>query len=96
MCFAQADAIAVIGGLLLSTLLSLLFVPALFTIMDDVGYLSGRLFGRFIGPADEAKPAHPVPVPMDAKEVGEGAQREPREKEDAPAFTEVTKPARIA
>ena len=38
--FRSPMAIAVIGGLLVSTLLSLLFVPALFTIMDDVGKIS--------------------------------------------------------
>jgi len=94
--FRSPMAIAVIGGLLLSTLLSLLFVPALFTIMDDVGYLSGRLFGRFIGPADEAKPVHATPVPMDAKEAGEGPEREPRKKEETPVFADEIKPARIA
>ena len=46
-------AIAVIGGLLVSTFLSLLFVPAFFTIMDDLGRLSARLFSRFIGPSEE-------------------------------------------
>jgi multidrug efflux pump subunit AcrB len=40
--FRSPMAIAVIGGLVLSTLLSLLFVPAMFSIMDDVG----RLFRR--------------------------------------------------
>jgi multidrug efflux pump subunit AcrB len=50
-------AIAVIGGLLVSTLLSLLFVPAFFTLMDDLGYLGFRLAGRFIGKADEPAPA---------------------------------------
>jgi hypothetical protein len=34
-------------------LLSLFFVPALFTIMDDFGRLLWRIFGRFIGKADE-------------------------------------------
>jgi AcrB/AcrD/AcrF family len=46
-------AIGVIGGLLVSTLLSLLFVPAFFTIMDDLGWLLLRMFGRFVGKADE-------------------------------------------
>jgi hydrophobe/amphiphile efflux-1 (HAE1) family protein len=50
-------AIGVIGGLLVSTLLSLLFVPAFFTLMDDLGYLGFRMFGRFIGKADEPAPA---------------------------------------
>ena len=51
--FRSPMAIAVIGGLLVSTLLSLLFVPALFTIMDDLGRLSWRIFGRFLGGPDE-------------------------------------------
>ena len=46
-------AIAVIGGLLVSTVLSLLFVPAVFTILDDAGRLLGRLLGRLVGEADE-------------------------------------------
>ena len=47
--FRSPMAIAVIGGLIVSTLLSLLFVPAFFTIMDDLGRLLWRLFGRFVG-----------------------------------------------
>jgi AcrB/AcrD/AcrF family len=86
--FRSPMAIAVIGGLLVSTLLSLLFVPALFTIMDDVGRLSWRLFGRFVGAADEAKPAHAPSIAMNDKEL--------REKEAAPALVDVSKPARIA
>jgi multidrug efflux pump subunit AcrB len=46
-------AIAVIGGLFVSTFLSLLFVPALFVIVDDFGRLIWRVFGRFIGKSDE-------------------------------------------
>jgi multidrug efflux pump subunit AcrB len=86
--FRSPMAIAVIGGLLVSTLLSLLFVPALFTIMDDVGRLSWRLFGRFVGAADEAKPAHAPSIATNDKEL--------REKEAAPALVDVSKPARIA
>lgn len=40
--FRSPMAIAVIGGLLVSTLLSLLFVPAFFAVMDDVGMLLKR------------------------------------------------------
>jgi hypothetical protein len=46
-------AIAVIGGLIISTVLSLLFVPAVFTLLDDVGRLSWRLVSGFIGETDE-------------------------------------------
>jgi hypothetical protein len=43
----------VIGGLLVSTVLSLVFVPAVFTVLDDAGRLLGRGLGRFIGGRDE-------------------------------------------
>jgi multidrug efflux pump subunit AcrB len=56
--FRSPMAIAVIGGLLVSTFLSLLFVPALFTLMDDLGRLMGRMFGRFVGKSDEPEPSH--------------------------------------
>ena len=46
--FRSPMAIAVIGGLVASTFLSLLFVPALFAVMDDTGRLASRIFGRFI------------------------------------------------
>jgi hydrophobe/amphiphile efflux-1 (HAE1) family protein len=51
--FRSPMAIAVIGGLIVATLLSLLFVPAFFTIMHDIGQIFSRVFGRFVGPADE-------------------------------------------
>jgi HAE1 family hydrophobic/amphiphilic exporter-1 len=46
-------AIAVTGGLIASTLLSLVFVPAVFTLADDTGRLAWRLLGRFVGATDE-------------------------------------------
>ena len=52
--FRSPMAIAVIGGLLVSTLLSLLFVPAFFMVMDDIGRLFHRMLGRFVGSRDEA------------------------------------------
>jgi hypothetical protein len=68
-------AIAVIGGLLVSTVLSLVFVPSFFTVMDDVGRLVWWIFGRFIGPTDESpeylaetahtRPAAPTPAPAE-------------------------------
>jgi hypothetical protein len=38
-------ALAVIGGLVFSTILSLVFVPAMFMMMDDIGALFWR-FGK--------------------------------------------------
>jgi len=51
--FRSPMAIAVIGGLVVSTVLSLVFVPAAFTVLDDVGRLAWRLFGRWVGETDE-------------------------------------------
>ncbi|GJE18884.1 Multidrug resistance protein MdtB [Methylobacterium marchantiae] len=58
--FRAPMAVAVISGLIVSTLLSLVFVPAVFLLMDSLGNLLGRLFGRFVGARDEA-PDAPVP-----------------------------------
>jgi hypothetical protein len=43
--FRSPMALAVIGGLIFSTILSLVFVPAMFMMMDDVGALFWR-FGK--------------------------------------------------
>jgi hypothetical protein len=69
-------AIAVIGGLLVSTVLSLLFVPAFFVIMDDLGRVLLRIFGRFIGKADEPTPDRPE-KPLDAGAGQRGAAEHP-------------------
>jgi hydrophobe/amphiphile efflux-1 (HAE1) family protein len=76
--FRAPMAIAVIGGLLVSTVLSLVFVPSFYTVMDDIGRFVWWIFGRFIGPTDESPeylaeqlqqqrrhspaPAHPAPA----------------------------------
>ncbi|WP_151637045.1 efflux RND transporter permease subunit [Noviherbaspirillum aerium] len=44
--FRSPMATAVIGGLITSTLLSLLVVPAVYTYIDDLEHLLKRLFGR--------------------------------------------------
>jgi multidrug efflux pump subunit AcrB len=51
--FRSPMAIAVIGGLIVSTMLSLVFVPAVFTLVDDLGRLVGRFLGRFVGEVDD-------------------------------------------
>ncbi len=51
--FRAPMAIAVIGGLIVSTMLSLLFVPAVFCLIDDLDRLLGRLLGRFVGGAED-------------------------------------------
>ena len=44
--FRAPMAIAVIGGLMTSTVLSLLVIPAVFTYVDDIGEWLGRLRKR--------------------------------------------------
>ncbi|OYU19874.1 MAG: ABC transporter permease [Rhodobacteraceae bacterium PARR1] len=56
--FRAPMATAVIGGIIVSTILSLVVVPAFFLIMDDLSRLVSRLFSRFIGPK-EAEPEEP-------------------------------------
>jgi hypothetical protein len=46
--FRSPMALAVIGGLLFSTVLSLVFVPAMFMLMDDVGALIWRFGKRLV------------------------------------------------
>ncbi|MBP0614478.1 efflux RND transporter permease subunit [Jiella mangrovi] len=47
-------AIAVIGGLVSSTLLSLVYVPVVYTIIDDLERILGRLLGRLLPKQDNA------------------------------------------
>jgi len=62
--FRAPMAIGVIGGLLVSTVLSLVFVPAVFTITDSVSRAIWWVFGRFVGEVDEPPDAqHPVALP---------------------------------
>jgi multidrug efflux pump subunit AcrB len=51
--FRAPMAIAVIGGLIVSTVLSLVFVPSFYVVMDDLGRLTGWIFGRFLGKAED-------------------------------------------
>ncbi|SIQ32151.1 Multidrug efflux pump subunit AcrB [Rhizobium sp. RU20A] len=63
--FRAPMAIAVIGGIIVSTVLSLVVVPSFFLIMDDLSRLLGRIFGRFVGKKDEESP------PMDNEALTE-------------------------
>ncbi len=57
--FRAPMATAVIGGIIVSTVLSLVVVPSFFLIMDDVSRALGWVFSRFIGPKEE-EPAEPA------------------------------------
>ena len=78
--FRSPMAIAVIGGLIMSTMLSLVFVPAVFTVLDDLGSFTWRLLSRFVGDAEEppapARAGHPPATirPRPASEVSVAAE----------------------
>jgi hydrophobe/amphiphile efflux-1 (HAE1) family protein len=56
--FRSPMAIAVIGGIIVSTVLSLVIVPSFYLIMDDISHLIGRFFRQFVG-SKEAEPEAP-------------------------------------
>jgi multidrug efflux pump subunit AcrB len=66
--FRSPMAIAVIGGLTVSTLLSLVFVPAFMAMMDDVGHFIWRHGRRFISPGKEG-PAAPENGPSSSNDT---------------------------
>jgi multidrug efflux pump subunit AcrB len=58
--FRAPMATAVIGGIIVSTVLSLVIVPSFYLIMDDLSRLLAKLFGRLVGKADvEVEPPSP-------------------------------------
>jgi hypothetical protein len=81
--FRAPMAIAVIGGLVSSTVLSLVFVPAVFAVIDDVAKLFWRYFGRFVGPADEPDEAS-QPVPQSVALAAGSRRPAPGREESAP------------
>ena len=58
--FRSPMAVAVIGGLITSTVLSLLVIPAVFTFVDDGEHFLGRIFNRLRGKKRKAPPAEAV------------------------------------
>jgi multidrug efflux pump subunit AcrB len=56
--FRAPMAIAVIGGIIVSTVLSLVVVPSMYLVMDDLSRLFGWVLSRFIG-QKEAEPESP-------------------------------------
>jgi hypothetical protein len=68
--FRSPMAIAVIGGLIVSTLLSLVFVPSFYTIMDDLALATARFFHWAVRPnrpdEPESAPPHHGPVLLPA------------------------------
>ena len=64
--FRAPMATAVIGGIIVSTVLSLVVVPSFYLIMDDLSGLINRFFARFIGQKEE-EPDSPTPEALAAQ-----------------------------
>ena len=79
-------ATAVIGGIIVSTVLSLVVVPSFYLIMDDLSRLISRLFSRIIG-QKEAEPEPPAPEVLAAQIAAlEAAQADLRARLDGPGL----------
>lgn len=79
--FRSPMALAVIGGLVFSTILSLVFVPAMFMMMDDIGALIWRFGKKLIvshGDSEEHPTGHhgepPAPPPVPPSVVSPAAE----------------------
>jgi len=59
--FRAPMAIAVIGGIIVSTVLSLVVVPSFYLIMDDLSRLLAKLFSKMIGEKED-EPEEPAPL----------------------------------
>jgi HAE1 family hydrophobic/amphiphilic exporter-1 len=77
----KSAAVVLIGGLLTSTLLTLVFVPAMYTIFDDIESWVLRLFKRETRPTVPPPPAEPRLRPAAGMAVSGGSG----DADDAPA-----------
>ena len=59
--FRAPMATAVIGGIIVSTVLSLVIVPSFYLIMDDLSWLLGKIFSKVIGQKED-EPEAPEPA----------------------------------
>lgn len=83
--FMAPMAIAVIGGLLVSTVLSLVFIPSFYLMINKLNRAIGWVFGKLASPneSDEAEmqaEAHAPPVPARPHLVTSSVQPGPRPK----------------
>jgi HAE1 family hydrophobic/amphiphilic exporter-1 len=70
--FRAPMAVAVIGGLMVSTFLSLVFVPSFYTIMDDAALGTSRLFRWLVKPNPKDDPQGDVALPSNVHAMPAG------------------------
>ncbi|MFN3723733.1 MAG: efflux RND transporter permease subunit [Paracoccaceae bacterium] len=81
--FRAPMATAVIGGIIVSTVLSLVVVPAFYLIMDDLSRVLGWLFGRFVGKKEPDAEAPPAEILAERIALLDAEQRALRDRLDA-------------
>ena len=81
--FRAPMATAVIGGIIVSTVLSLVVVPAFYLIMDDLSRVLERLFSRFIGQKEPDAEAPPADILAERIALLNAEQRILRDRLDA-------------
>lgn len=94
--FRAPMATAVIGGIIVSTVLSLVVVPAFYLIMDDLSRLLARLFSRLVGPKEADPEAPPAEVLAERIALLDAEQRALRDRLDAMAGPRMVPPLAAA
>jgi multidrug efflux pump subunit AcrB len=83
--FRAPMATAVIGGIIVSTMLSLVIVPAFYLIMDDLSRALGWVFGRFVGKKEKEDPAPAPEILAERIALLDAEQRNLRDRLEAMA-----------
>ncbi|NEX46430.1 efflux RND transporter permease subunit [Pseudotabrizicola algicola] len=94
--FRAPMATAVIGGIIVSTVLSLVVVPAFYLIMDDLSRLLARLFSRLVGPKEADPEAPPAEVLAQRIALLDAEQRALRDRLDTMAGQRAVPPLAAA
>lgn len=94
--FRAPMATAVIGGIIVSTVLSLVIVPAFYLIMDDLSRLLSWIFGRFIGKKEEEVPSPAPEILAERIALLDAEQRYLRDRLDAMSGPRMVKPLEAA
>jgi hydrophobe/amphiphile efflux-1 (HAE1) family protein len=94
--FRAPMATAVIGGIIVSTVLSLVIVPAFYLIMDDLSRLLSWILGRFIGKKEEEVPSPAPEILAERIALLDAEQRYLRDRLDAMSGPRIVKPLEAA
>ncbi len=94
--FRAPMATAVIGGIIVSTVLSLVIVPSFYLIMDDLSRLLGWVFGRMIGKKDIEVDPPSSEILAERIALLDAEQRSLRDRLDAVAGPRKMKPLEAA